>query len=67
MKLSAFLVSAASLLLVVQAWDFEIFDGDCFTSSDLETGTTDKQYVTQYPTIPSHPLSLHFISLALQD
>jgi hypothetical protein len=38
---------SALLLLVapalVSAWDFEIFDGDCTTSTDLETGDGDKE------------------------
>ncbi|KAG4421072.1 hypothetical protein IFR04_005835 [Cadophora malorum] len=45
-ELSAFLVSVASLPLVAQAWDFEIFDGDCVTSTDLVTGTTDMECET---------------------
>jgi hypothetical protein len=31
------------LFLTVKAWDFEIFDGDCVTSTDLETGNGDKE------------------------
>lgn len=68
MRTSAFLFSVTSLLLVAQAWDFEIFDGDCITSTDLVSGTTDMEYVAQYFFIsrPDPSLSLPVISVALQ-
>jgi hypothetical protein len=39
--LSALLLLAAPAL--VSAWKFEIFDGDCITSTDLESGTGDQE------------------------
>lgn len=44
MKFNLPTLFATSILLlspVVQSWNFEIFDQDCTTSTDVETGTTD--------------------------
>ena len=40
---TALLILAPAL---VDAWSFEIFDGDCVTSTDLETGDGDKECQT---------------------
>ena len=38
---TVFATSLVVLIPLVRGWDFEIFDQDCVTSTDLETGAND--------------------------